>query len=104
MTEAEMKKQLPAADIAEAREILSPVLAFTPAERETMVTIVAAALQVRSAKAEPLLLDVVERNQELLSLIERFLDDCCDADSLLVNVRAAMSMNVAALKKGGRIQ
>lgn len=48
MTEAEMKKQLPSADLAEAREILSPVLTFTAIEPETMVTIVAAALHVRS--------------------------------------------------------
>lgn len=51
-----------------------------------------------------ILLDAIERNQELLSFIERFLDDCCDAETLLVNVRALMKMNALALRNGGRIQ
>lgn len=53
---------------------------------------------------ESVLLDAIERNQELLSIVESFLDTCCDAEALLVNVRAAMSMNAIALRKGGRIQ
>lgn len=50
------------------------------------------------------LLDAIERNQELLSFIERLLDDCCDAEALLDNVRALMQMNTLALRNGGRIQ
>lgn len=50
------------------------------------------------------LLDAIERNQELLSFIERFVDACCDAEPLLVNVRALMNMNAIALRSGGRAQ
>lgn len=48
MTGGEMRKALPATDVAEARELLSPILALGVTERETMVTLVAAALFMRS--------------------------------------------------------
>lgn len=50
------------------------------------------------------LLDAIERNQELLSIIERAFVRLggADAEALLVNVRGTMSMNGLALKMGGR--
>lgn len=60
----------------------------------------ASAANARSA----ILLDAIERNQELLSIIERALVRLggADAETLLVNVRGTMSMNGSALKMGGR--